>query len=181
MGVVTERARVAAVDADGNAWLETQRQTACGSCRLQQGCGTGVLSKLFSERGIVLRAPNHIGARVGDEVLIGIDDRMLVRASIAAYLMPLVWMLLGGIGGRMIGDILLWPAADAVSALGGLAGLAFGFLWLRRHARHGYHQPRLIDFAADDEVVARIAPEAIPARRLVDGSAAQNPSVQERP
>jgi positive regulator of sigma E activity len=38
--MVTETARVAALDADGYAWLETRRRTACHSCEVQQGCGS---------------------------------------------------------------------------------------------------------------------------------------------
>lgn len=159
--MITEKAWVAAVDEDGHAWLETQRKTACGSCAVQQGCGTGVLSKVFSERRTRLRVSNVLGAAVGDQVLVGIDDSMLVRASIATYLMPLVWMLLGAIAGSMIAGILQSPQSEGISALGGLAGLAVGFLWLRRYARHAFHQPELIGFADDETAVAAIIPASI--------------------
>jgi sigma-E factor negative regulatory protein RseC len=31
-------------------WVETSRQTACGSCSAQKGCGTSLLAKLFPNR-----------------------------------------------------------------------------------------------------------------------------------
>jgi sigma-E factor negative regulatory protein RseC len=158
--MITETARVAALDADGHAWLETQRRTACDSCAVQQGCGSGVLSKLFSGRRARLRVVNTLGAQIDDQVLVGIDDRMLIRASLATYLMPLVWMLLGAVAGGMVAGILQGVHAEGASAVGGLAGLAIGFLWLRRYARHSFHQPQLIGFA-DETVVTTVSPESI--------------------
>jgi sigma-E factor negative regulatory protein RseC len=159
--MITETARVAALDADGHAWLETQRRSACDSCAVQQGCGSGVLSKMFGERRTRLRVSNTLGAEVGDQVLVGIDDHMLIRASIATYLMPLVWMLLGAVAGGMVAGILQWSHAEGASALGGLAGLAVGFVWLRGYSRRAFHQPRLIGFADGEAVVATVPPDAI--------------------
>jgi sigma-E factor negative regulatory protein RseC len=160
MAMITETARVAALDADGYAWLETDRRTACDSCSVQQGCGSGVLSKMFSGRRTRLRVANTLGARVNDQVLVGIDDRMLVRASLATYFMPLVWMLLGAIAGSMAGGIFEAIDAEGASAVGGLAGLGIGFMWLRGYARRSFHQPQLIGFA-DEAVVATVSPDSI--------------------
>src|SRR5690554_2477163 len=119
MAMITETARVAALDADGYAWPETDRRTARDSCSVQRGCGSRVLSKMFSGRRIRLRVAKTLGARVNDQVLVGIDDRMLVRASLATYFMPLVWMLLGAIAGSMAGGIFEAIDAEGASAVGG--------------------------------------------------------------
>lgn len=154
MTMVTEAARVAAVDEDGFAWVETRRKAVCDSCSVQKGCGTSVLARLFGRRMARVRVRNTLDARVGDEVIVGIEDGLLVRSSVAAYLMPLIWMLLGAIGGGMIAEALQWPAVEGVSAVGGLLGLAAGFASLRRYARisaaAGTGHPVLVAYAGDD-------------------------------
>lgn len=159
MAMVTEAARVAAVDDDGYAWVETQRKAVCNSCSVQKGCGTGVLSKLLSNRRTRVRVLNTLGAAVGDDVVIGIEDGLLVRASVAVYFMPLVWMLLGAIAGGMLADSLQWTHAEGASTLGGMLGLAAGFWWLRRYARIAAQdesrQPSLLRFAEPEAAQGR--------------------------
>lgn len=151
MAMITETARVVAVEEDGHAWVETQRKAACDSCSVQKGCGSGVLSQMFSGKRARLRVINVLGATVGDEVVIGIEDSLLVRSSFAVYMMPLIWLLLGAIGGSMVAEIVQPAHVDGISALGGLLGLACGFWWLRRYARAAardtLRQPSLIAYA----------------------------------
>lgn len=162
MAMITEAARVAAVDSNGHLWVETQRKAACDSCAVQNGCGSGILSKMFNTRPARIRVQNTLGAAVGDEVMVGIDDGQLVRASLAAYLMPLVWMIVGAVAGSMFAGALQWEQVDALSTLGGVLGLAAGFWWLRRYARRALQEPQLVGFAASEGaggagVTARIA------------------------
>lgn len=153
MAIVTETAEVVAVE-DGDAWIETQRKAVCDACAVQKGCGTGIISRMFSKRARV-RVPNTLGARVGERVVIGIDDSALIRASLAVYLMPLVWMMFGAFAGQMIGDALQWTHVEGATAASGVLGLFVGLLWLRRHARVSAldrtTQPNLLRFADPDE------------------------------
>ncbi|MDR2877776.1 MAG: SoxR reducing system RseC family protein, partial [Chromatiales bacterium] len=112
MAMNTETARVASVDSDGQLWVETQRKAACDSCSVNKGCGTGVITKMLNLRSPRIRVQNTLGAVVGDEVLVGIDDGQLVRASFAAYFMPLAWMFIGALAGGMIAGTLQWEQAD---------------------------------------------------------------------
>jgi sigma-E factor negative regulatory protein RseC len=166
MTMMTETARVLSVDEQGYAWIETQRKTACNSCSVQKGCGTGILARFFSGRHARLRVLNTVGAVVGDEVVVGIEDGMLVRASFAAYMMPLVWMILGALGGTMAGERFDSIDGEAASMLFGVIGLVIGFLWLGRYARaaarDGLRQPRLLEVKS---VQWRIKSEHTPAAR----------------
>jgi sigma-E factor negative regulatory protein RseC len=153
MAIVTETAEVVAVE-DEYAWVETRRKAVCDACAVQKGCGSGIISRMFSKRARV-RVPNTLGARVGEQVVIGIEDSALVRASLAVYLMPLVWMLLGALAGQMTANALGWSLVEGATALSGLLGLGAGFLWLRRYAhntlRDPARQPNLLRFADPDE------------------------------
>ncbi|MFB1486492.1 MULTISPECIES: SoxR reducing system RseC family protein [unclassified Thiocapsa] len=107
----------------GVAWVETVRQSACGHCESAGSCGTSVLAKLFGAPRSRLRIDDAQGLRVGEQVVIGIPDGTLVRASFVAYLIPLVFLIAGaGVATRL-------GAGEGTVALLGLAGLGGG-LWL---------------------------------------------------
>jgi sigma-E factor negative regulatory protein RseC len=153
MAIVTETAEVIEVDGE-HAWVETRRKAVCDACAVRKGCGSGIISRMFRGRAR-LRVENTIGARVGERVVLGIEDSALVRASLAVYMMPLVWMLLGALAGQMAANALAWERTDGITALAGVFGLLAGFLWLRRYARHSArdpaHRPNMLRFADHGE------------------------------
>ena len=113
---------------DQQIWVETQARSSCSQCT-SSGCTTSVVSKLFGVRRNLLALENTLGARVGDRVVIGIPDRLLVKASVWAYLAPLVCL---------IGAVMFAASAgfsDLVQVLFALAGLAGGFLGVNRILR----------------------------------------------
>ena len=69
--MIEENGVVAATEGE-SAWVETSRQSACGSCSATKGCGTGSLSRFFAGRAHRVRVRNPVGAKVGDEVVVGI-------------------------------------------------------------------------------------------------------------
>lgn len=135
------------------AWVATQRKAVCDTCSAQKGCGSGVLAKVLGNRLTRIRVLNSIGAEVGDEVIVGMDDASLVKTSFAVYAMPLAMMIAGALAGQMLGDALHWTYGDAATAIFGLGGLAGGFAWLRRYTREiagdERYQPRLLGFARE--------------------------------
>lgn len=126
---------------DGYAWIQTARQSACSHCQAGTSCGTSVLSRWFGRRQPRIRVPNALDLAVGQRAVIGIDDQVLVKASLIAYLMP----LLGMIGFALLA--VQWGLAEGAVALMSLGGLAAG-LWLMarlgRGGRHGAYQVRLL-------------------------------------
>lgn len=115
-------ATVISVDRD---WVLVQadRPAGCGACSDGGPC---VGASCVRGRG-VLRVLNAVGAAAGDRVVIGVSDGTLFHAVAAAYLLPLATALTGGALG-----VYAAPAhADAVGALGFLAGLGAGVLALR--------------------------------------------------
>lgn len=155
--MVTETGQVTALQ-DEFAWVATQRKAVCDTCSAQKGCGSGVLAKVLGRRLTHVKVINSLGAKVGDEVVVGMDDDVLVRTSFAVYAMPLLMMIAGAVAGQMLADALHWYYSDAATAVFGIGGLFGGFAWLRRYTRaiaaDERCQPRMLDFARREAPVA---------------------------
>ncbi len=135
--MIEENAQVIALDQNNDVWVETQRRSACGQCAANKGCGTATLAKVLGNKRNRVRAlnPQATAVTVGDQVVIGIDERALVRGSLAVYIAPLLALFLFGTLGQILGNQLLFENPDIASILFGLFGLLLGFLWVRRFAR----------------------------------------------
>jgi sigma-E factor negative regulatory protein RseC len=146
--MLEESARVVAVSGD-RLWVETESRSACSHCT-SSGCTTSVVSKLFGVKRNRLELQNSLGVRPGEQVVVGIPDALLVRASIWAYLVPLAVMLLPTLAGDLSG------MGEGLQSLLALVGLATGFLlvhWMTRRVsyRQGF-RPRLLRIVAQGTV-----------------------------
>lgn len=120
------------VQVDGErACVEVLRVSACGSCSARQGCGTGSLAKLFGVRPLQLWMRNEIDARVGDRVVLGIEEGALVSGSLMVYLLPLIALLACAAAGQAVATGLGIENGEPFALLGGLGGLAAALGWLR--------------------------------------------------
>ncbi len=148
--MIEESAQVVAAEGDF-VWVETQRQSTCGGCAANQACGTATLAKLFGNRRTRVRALNQSGAQVGDSVIIGLDERALIRGSLAVYALPLLALFAGALIGALLSQ--RWALEGEALTLGlGVLGLVVGLLWLKNfgqriHADKRY-QPVVLRRAA---------------------------------
>ncbi len=152
--MIEETAHVVVAGAAG-VWVETQRQSACGHCSARKGCGTAVLGKVLGQKRsrVQVANPDDTPLRVGDEVIIGIDESALVRGSMAIYLVPLLSFFLFGLLGQVVAQQLFLDRiegmeSEGLSILFSLAGLFAGFVWARRYV-HGdrRYQPVILSNA----------------------------------
>lgn len=120
--MVEERAFVVELE-EGFAWVERERSSSCGSCAASKGCGTATLQKVMGNKRSRVRAINRAQAKVGDQVVIGLEEQALLRGSFLAYIMPLLLMFVGA----LLADMAF--STEGMTILGGIAGLASGF-WL---------------------------------------------------
>ena len=118
------------------AWVESERVSACGSCGVRQGCGSGVLASVLGRRRVRMRVLNRIGARIGDHVVVGISESWLLRGSLAVYAVPLLGLFAGALSGYALGSRFYpnWPG-DPAAIAGALAGFIAALAWLRRFSR----------------------------------------------
>ncbi|MET0048131.1 MAG: SoxR reducing system RseC family protein [Sedimenticola sp.] len=127
-------------------WVETSSRSGCSQCS-SGSCTTSVVSKLFGMKRNRLRLENTLGAGTGDRVVIGIPDELLVRASVWAYLFPLLAMFVVSVTGGLMG------ADEGFQALMAMMGLTAGFALVRwsiarQGARHRF-RPSLLRIVSD--------------------------------
>ena len=130
--MIEEPARVVRV-VDGVAEIVTLRQGTCNTCSAKSGCGTSLLAAWLPARQLSFHIGNDIGARAGDRVVVGLDERLLQRSSLLLYAAPLVGLMTGAISGERLFPQFGWPS-ELGAVLLGLLGLIVSLGLVRRFA-----------------------------------------------
>lgn len=112
---------------DGYVMLEVERRTACGLCGQKRGCGNASWGKLLGHKSQEFLAKNTIDVKVGDSVVVGIDEGVMLNTVFYLYLVPLFAMLIAAVIADQIFSHDLWVALFAA------LGLLLGFLWVKGH------------------------------------------------
>ena len=89
--MLEETARVVEVT-QGQIWVVGNANSACAACMQQNACGTATLSKAFNKKPVQVNSA--LAVKVGDTVLVTVDERALLRAAFIMYLMPIVLLSL---------------------------------------------------------------------------------------
>ena len=131
------------------ATLEIERKTACGLCGQTRGCGNSIWGKLFGHQTSAFKAQNRINAKVGDSVIVGINEKALLKSALLLYILPLVTLFVGAILASQ-----LWQT-DASTMLGAVVGLVLGLLWVKGHTMSNSYfslqQPVILRLASSQE------------------------------
>ncbi len=100
-------------------WVETEIKSGCNHCSSKSSCGTGILSGVLGRRRPQLRVENSLGAKLGEAVVVAVEESGVVTGSLLLYLLPLFMMIFGAaIGDALSGEI--W--AIILAAVGLLSG-----------------------------------------------------------
>jgi sigma-E factor negative regulatory protein RseC len=150
--MLTETGRVVAVEA-GSLWVETIRQSTCGSCSANKACGHGLLNQLGGGRSHFVRVlPGEFDAEqfvVDEEVTIAIPEQVMLQGSFLVYVVPLLGMLAGAALAPSLSTLVV---SDLAAVVGAICGMGVGVLLVRYHsARHSLDprfQPRLLGRAS---------------------------------
>ncbi len=126
--MIEEPATVLEVRA-GLAAVTSVGPRGCNACQVQGGCATASLARFFQRRSRVTWARNPLAAQPGDRVVVGLDERALLRAAWVAYALPLAGLLGGAVLGEQLGGAGLKELAAAVA---GLIGFIVGLAWSRQ-------------------------------------------------
>ena len=137
--------------ANSTATLEIERKIACGLCGQTRGCGNSIWGKLFAHQSTAFKAQNRINAKVGDSVIVGINESALLKSALLLYILPLATMLIGAILATQIHD------TNSYAMLGAMVGLVMGFVWVKGHTMSSSYfklqQPVILRLATQETVV----------------------------
>lgn len=139
--MLEERATVVSVD-DKAIWVEVKRQSTCGQCAANKGCGSAALQKVLGNKRNIFRVTGDLIVKVGDEVVIGINENAIVKGSLLVYALPILSIIIFALIGETIGSRTLSLDSDFMSLLGAAFGLVASVLGLRWHSRKSANQPQ---------------------------------------
>jgi len=111
----------------GIAWIRmSQPGNPCGACARHEGCSVNAGTVLDgSQRERILKLPNDIAARQGDQVIVRTADGTVLKAVGRVYGLPLIL-------GMAVAILLLSLSGSELQAFAGLMiGLGAGFFALR--------------------------------------------------
>lgn len=120
------------VDNSNLATLEIMRQVPCGICGQTRGCGNSLWGKIFAHKSSAFKASNAINAQVGDSVIVGIDEQVVLKGALLLYALPLVTMMIGA----LLSTFLFAKSpgqADLYAVIGAFVGLVLGFIFVKGH------------------------------------------------
>lgn len=104
---------------DKTAKMIMQRHSACASC--------GKCNKLSSEcQDLVVEVDNYIGAKKGDHVEVSMESVKVLKATMLAYVVPLVFLLVGTILTYFILDLINY--SGQIELISGITGLVCTFI-----------------------------------------------------
>ncbi|MDD5241787.1 MAG: SoxR reducing system RseC family protein [Sulfuricella sp.] len=113
---------------DAVAYVQAERKSSCSGCS-ESSCGTSLLASLFGQKAPLYRARNEAGAKVGDRVVIGMNESGLLKGTLLLYMLPLLLLFAGAVAGSMLAATT--EVRDGYSAVGAAIGLMAGFIGLK--------------------------------------------------
>ena len=108
--------------------LRMVRNAACGSCH---ACSMGAESQALK-----LQALNLCAAKKNDMVEIRLDGDSFLSAVSILYGIPLVFLLLGIIGGSFLGEVFFPAQKELVAIVLGFGLTALSFLVIKSREKH---------------------------------------------
>ena len=73
--------------------LQAETKSVCGSCAVNKGCGTSLLSKVVGRKFTRFQVENSVNAVAGDTIVVGIPEDAILKGSLVMYMLPVVAML----------------------------------------------------------------------------------------
>jgi len=132
--MIEETATVVEVRQD-HVLVEVQRRSSCESCQAKNGCGTSVLQKVLGNKRSQVLVLKDRDLKVGDRLVIGLQEKALVKGSLAVYFIPLLLMIFFAILGVSLAGQLSVQQVDSVSMMFALFGFGLGMAWLKLFSR----------------------------------------------
>jgi sigma-E factor negative regulatory protein RseC len=129
-----------------NVTLEVVRSQPCGLCGQVRGCGNSIWGKIFSHRSGHIKTRNNLDAKLGDVVILGIDETLMLKSSLMLYGVPLLSMFVG----MLLTQGFVKEMAEFYSLIGAVTGFFLGVVLIKRIVNEKmqifYNEAQLIRF-----------------------------------
>lgn len=144
--MILETGRIVSIEAEG-VWVETIRQSACGSCKAEKGCGQRLLNKWDGHTAyiwVLLDGRNPGQYALGDEIQIGIPEEVIAKSSLLVYWVPVISLVAAtALAHNQF-------AHEGITTLAGFIGLILGGLVVRWRSWQTRFNPELQPVLVDD-------------------------------
>ena len=112
-------------------WVEGGQSSACGGCQQKASCTTNALGSMLKKKTVPVDSVFQL--KVGDNVMVAIDEKLLLQASLLLYFLPLIALFAGaGLADWLLPTNVLY--ADLWIAASALSGFLLS-LWLINKAQ----------------------------------------------
>jgi sigma-E factor negative regulatory protein RseC len=129
------------------AVIDIQRQSVCGHCELNNGCGTGAIGRLLGHRSKSLKITNDKGLKPGDQVILGMQERAYLNASLVIYGLPLMGLISGGLLSQWV-----FGESDVNAFIGASAGMTLCLIFSNLIAKYRFSRqfnPTILQIIAE--------------------------------
>ena len=147
--MIEEVGSVVELKGKGIATVLCEKQSFCAHCASMDSCQVG-----NDGRSRLVEVLNLHGAKVGDRVKLATSSRTFLQSSFILYIVPLLFLLLGAVSGKLLGSYLnLALDPDLLAAIIGIAFLCGSFLLIRIGSRaipQELTMPRVVEILQED-------------------------------
>ncbi len=130
------------------AWVETQRMSACQVCNAKKACGSAVLSNVLGIKRTRVKAINKVKAKVGDHVILGLNESALVKGAFLLYAIPLIALIVFAVIGDGLGRYFQVGTGDLWAILFASLGFLLSVFLLRYYTKtlncREHYQPVIV-------------------------------------
>lgn len=116
--MIEEQATVVSVN-ENDVLVAASRSSACGQCAAKEDCGQSAIAQWAAAKmvDVTVNNPLQLPLVVGDVVLVGINERSFIKASLLLYFIPLLVMFVFGVIATNLGAtevIVIWLSFTAL-------------------------------------------------------------------
>lgn len=139
--MIEEMVVVSAVDTAG-VKVAAARSSACAQCASKSNCSQGILSEWGQGKTVEIEVqnPDKLTVEPGQQVMIGLNEGSLIRASLLLYLLPLALLIVGALLGAALAE---WQQIT-LSVLFMFAGFVIARRLSSGHGADARYQPILL-------------------------------------
>jgi len=101
--MIKELAKVTAIDNECIT-VESTVKSSCSGCKQVDSCGSGQIAKAFPQKKLTTKISSSLPVSLGDTVVIGLSEEILIKSAWQVYMWPLIGLILGAFIGQWLID-----------------------------------------------------------------------------